>query len=276
MKHNIILILLLFYSLQVSAQQVTNIRAQAEGREIAIYYDLSEQANVRAKVYIDGKKQKMQLVSGDIGKNIAEGNKHRIAWQVLDERKVDVFQARNVVFKVTANAPYRTFILAEGGLSPQPLQPSGGLMIGGVSRVGWYIKARSSFQFTHADGMITAEGIHLADETDANQADTDLLPYFLTGDTKRKQWVADAGVTVRFWHQQPHSFYLLAGAGYGERSRLWKGKDNKWYEDAVTAYKGVSADLNLMYTYKHLAVSAGINTIAFKYAEAQIGLGVIF
>ena len=80
----------------LSAQQVTNIRAQQEGREIAVYYDLSARANVTLNVKVDGKLIRIEKISGDIGKSVEAGEQKRIAWQVLDETN-GRFKAENVV-----------------------------------------------------------------------------------------------------------------------------------------------------------------------------------
>ena len=140
----------------IFAQQVTNIRAQQEGREIAVYYDLTERANISLGVKVDGKRVKPKLLSGNLGKHVEAGTKKRISWQVLDERD-GKFQSNNVVFSVRANAPWRPFILAEGAFAPKPFQYSAGIMAGIVSRAGIYVKARSSFQFGSADGTIKKE-----------------------------------------------------------------------------------------------------------------------
>ena len=144
-------------TIPLSAQKVTNIRAQQEGREIAVYYDLSARANVTLSVTVDGKRIRTDKTSGDIGRHIEAGGQKRIAWQVMDETN-GRFKADNVVFSVRANAPWRTFILAEGAVSPRPFQYSAGLMAGAVARAGFYVKARSGFQFGAADGYILPDG----------------------------------------------------------------------------------------------------------------------
>ncbi len=96
---NIVVILFMYAAIPLSAQQVSNIRAQQEGREIAVYYDLTERANVTLGVKVDGKRLKPKLLSGDFGKHVEAGTKKRIAWQVLDE-KDGKFQSNNVIFSV--------------------------------------------------------------------------------------------------------------------------------------------------------------------------------
>lgn len=272
-----IIIVLLFIPFVLSAQTVTNIRAQQEGREIAVYYDLSAKANIQLQVTIDGKRTPVKLVSGDIGKGVEAGEKKRIAWQVLDEKN-GRFRASNVVFSVKALAPWRTFVLAEGAVSPKPFQPSAGLMVGAVSRVGFYAKGRTGFQFGNSSGYISteADGTYRAFVDDAISLTEKEMPYYLTNNRKITYWVADAGAIVRAYYKDDIMLYVYAGLGYGERQFLCQNYKNEWLRYDRTSFKGISADLGIMMAYKHFALSAGVNTIAFKYVDVQLGLGYIF
>ena len=262
-------------ALPLSAQRVTNIHAQQEGREIAVYYDLSARANVTLKVTVDGKNIKPQLVSGDLGKNTEAGEQKRIAWQVLDE-KDGKFNAQNVVFSIHANAPWRAFVLAQGGISPKPFQYSAGLMAGVVSRAGVYVKATSSFQFASIYGNIARneDGLYVSPlGTTLTDAE---MPYYLSGKTKPMHWLVDAGAIVRLADFSKTMWYIYAGGGYGVRQQLWQAYDGQWLNYMPTTYKGWSLDAGCMMAYKHLAVSLGATTIAFKYAEIQVGIGYVF
>ena len=274
-RYKIIVFLISLTALPLSAQRVTNIRAQQEGREIAVYYDLSARANVTLKVTVDGKNIKPQRLSGDLGKNTEAGEQKRIAWQVLDE-KDGKFKAQNVEFSVQANAPWRTFVLAEAGISPMPFQYSAGLMAGAVSRVGAYVKARSSWQFAATDGTIRKdENGWYVSPLDAALSDAE-MPYYVIGKTKNMQWLVDAGVMVRLVEPAKTMWYIYAGGGYGVRRQLLQTHDGQWLNYAPTSFEGISVDAGCMMTYKHLAVSLGANTIAFKYAEIQVGIGYVF
>ena len=270
-----ILILLCLAVIPLSAQQVTNIRAQQEGREIAVYYDLSARANVTMSVKVDGKRIRTEKTSGDIGKGVEAGEQKRIAWLVLDETN-GRFKAEKVVFSVRANAPWRTFILAEGGISPQPFQYSAGLMVGAVARMGGYVKARSSFQFANPVGYIRPEGnAFYCSPLNGNISETE-MPYYLSGKSRPMQWLVDGGVIARVFYISDYMGYVYVGAGYGVRQQLWQTYDGKWLNYEPTTYKGFSLDCGFMMAYKHFALSVGANTIAFKYAEIQIGVGYIF
>lgn len=271
----LVFIFLWLLALPLSAQEVSNIRAQQEGREIAVYYDLSERANVSLSVDVNGKRIKPTFLSGDFGKNVEAGERKRIAWQVLDENN-GKFKAKDVVFSVRAHAPWRPFILAEGAISPKPFQYSAGLMVGVVSRAGIYLKARSSFQFASASGSIThSNNRYYVTSSDDILSDAE-MPYYLSGNKKPMQWLINGGVIFRVANKPTFMCYLYTGVGYGIRQQLWETKEGAWLKYQPTTFEGFSGDLGCMMTYKHLAISAGVNTINFKYAEMQIGIGYIF
>ena len=189
------------------------------------------------------------------------------------------FKAQNVVFSVKALAPWRTFVLAEGAVSPMPFQPSAGLMVGAVSRAGFYVKGRTGFQFGNSMGTLfsPSDGIyqaHIGDE-DTYLIDAE-MPYYLTNNRKQMFWVADAGAIVRAYYKDDIMLYVYAGAGYGVRQLLLQNYSNEWLKYVPTSYSGISAELGFMMAYKHFAFTAGVNTISFKYMDIQLGLGYIF
>lgn len=277
MKRNrfILCLLCIVLTLPLSAQEVSNIRAQQEGREIAVYYDLSERANVSLNVKVNGQNAKPTLLSGDIGKNIEPGERKRIAWQVLDERN-GKFKSNDVVFSVRANAPRRAFVLAEGAIAPKPFQYSVGLMVGVVSRVGVYVKARSSFQFGKSVGDIVKNNdIYHISTYNAKYSEAE-MPYLMTGAQKMMHYVADAGIIARVAYSHDFMWYVYAGAGYGERQLLLQTADGDWLRYEPTSFKGASIDIGAMMAYKHFTMTLGANMIVPKYAEIQIGFGYIF
>lgn len=260
------------------AQNITNISAQQEGRDIVVYYDLSDKADISLDVRFNGRKQKISMLSGDIGKSIESGNRKKIIWHVLDE-KGSSFLQNNVVFTVRANAPYRTILLAEGGISALPFTPSGGLMIGGVKRVGWYVKGRSNFIFgkTQPSGTIIPDGnaIILNTYNGDKIIPNDALPYNITGEYYTTHWIANAGMIVRCWHRNPIDIYIYFGAGYGERKQVWQTIHDGYLTYKPSYHSNVSGDLGLLFSYKKFMLSAGVTSIGYKYIDMQLGLGVV-
>lgn len=273
-----ILILLLLIATPLYAQDVTNISAQQEGRDIVVYYDLSDKADVSLDVRFNGRRQKISMLSGDIGKSIESGNRKKIVWHVLDEKESSFLQ-NNVVFTVRANAPYRTILLAEGGISALPFTPSGGLMIGGVKRVGWYVKGRSNFIFGNPkpNGSITPKGdtITLSTNNGDKIIPNNAMPYNITGVYYTTHWVANAGMIVRCWHRNPIDIYIYFGVGYGERKQVWQTIHDGYLTYMPSYHSNVSGDLGLLFSYKKFMLSAGVTSIGYKYIDMQLGLGVV-
>ena len=274
----VISITLPFISLNSVAQEVTNICAQQEGRDIVVYYDLSDDADVSLDVWFYGRRQKISMLSGDIGKSIESGNRKKIVWHVLDE-KGSSFLQNNVVFTVRANAPYKTILLAEGGISALPFTPSGGLMIGGVKRVGWYVKGRSNFIFgkPQPSGSIipNSDAMTLSTNNGDKIIPNDAMPYNVTGEYYTTHWVANAGIIVRCWHQNPMDIYVYFGAGYGERKQVWQTIHDGYLTYKPSYHSNVSGDLGILFSYKKFMLSAGVTLIGYKYIDMQLGLGVV-
>ena len=206
------------------------------------------------------------------------GNRKKIVWHVLDE-KGSTFLQNNVIFTVRANAPYRTILLAEGGMSALPFTPSGGLMIGGVKRVGWYVKGRSNFIFGNPkpNGSIIPNGdaITLSTNNGDKIIPNDAMPYNVTGEYYTTHWVANAGMIVRCWHQNPMDVYVYFGAGYGERKQVWQTIHDGYLTYQPSYHSNASGDLGILFSHKKFMFSAGVTSIGYKYIDMQLGLGVV-
>ena len=82
-KRSYILFIFVIAPILFFAQDIANISAQQEGRDIVVYYDLSDKADVSLDVRFNGRRQKISMLSGDIGKSIESGNQKKIIWHVL-------------------------------------------------------------------------------------------------------------------------------------------------------------------------------------------------
>lgn len=83
------------------AQTVSNVTVAQVDKTIHVSYDLDKQAEISLHLSIDGGKTYTELhqLSGDVGKNVAEGHK-TIVWDVLAEK--EKFVEDKVVFLVRA------------------------------------------------------------------------------------------------------------------------------------------------------------------------------
>lgn len=255
-KKKLLLLMLLAAIPIIGFAQVTNVQVSQEGKKIVITYDLNERSNVTPFVSVPTKWTKMDNVSGDVGL-VSAGKGKRIVWDVLASYD-DKFIASDVQFMVKAKVSMKTFLMLEGAYSFMNPQYSGGLMFGMVSKVGWYAKFRSSFCFKSPDYTMS-----YADATKS---------CFFNGEKLRPELVADAGIVV--WCGCP--LYAYAGAGYGYRNLLWKTTSGSNIQISDYSFKGVSAEMGLIGNIKGFTISLGVNTIAFKYAELQFGIGCLF
>ncbi len=175
-------------------------------------------------------------------------------------------------FDVYANSWWtRTFILGQFGYSATP-QQSYGLMLGQVyGGMGWYINARSNFKFNQPTAL----------SCDKNGSIDGITPFY-SGITSITHLVINAGFMWDIadwdgWNNTRFSglgFYV--GVGYGKRELQWETEDGAWVKYAPTSHTGFSGNLGIFGSLLGITINLGVNTINFKYAELEAGVGVVF
>ena len=98
----------------------------------------------------------------------------------------------------------------------------------------------------------------------------------ITGNKKNTELICDIGTICNFSKNPDFPMFVYLGLGYGMRRQMWEFKGGDWFKYYPTAYEGVSVDLGMMFSIKNFLLEAGVNTINFKYAEIQFGLGWLF
>ncbi|WP_075557472.1 hypothetical protein [Parabacteroides timonensis] len=150
-----------------------------------------------------------------------------------------------------------------------------GLTVGGVGeRFGWYARFRTNMSFD--------------DYTGECRGDNELLPlpeneaYQFSNRKKSNNMAALAGVVIKCtpW------LYTSVGLGYGKRELLYEytttdrsdsnNKNTIWAKNTDYSYEGIAADLDFMVKFGSVFVSAGCNTLNFKYIDLNAGIGVFF
>ena len=158
-----------------------------------------------------------------------------------------------------------TLLLAEVGLAKNP-EWGVGLMLGQMyNGVGWYLKGRSNFTF-QSDVM---------GDIDSYNA----LPDCKSG--KSSEWLLDAGLVFDFLAKKDKKskrshFGMYVGAGYGARTRYLETFDYGWQKYLPNSYSGMSVDAGVIGSIHGFTLSAGVNTIGFKYMEIELGIGWTF
>ena len=165
-----------------------------------------------------------------------------------------------------------TFVVAEAGYAFAPQWSFGGMLGQMYNGLGWYVKGRSNFQFGHhaTDGLVCEQGGLINGE----------LPFY-SGRTAAKEWLFNAGFVVDFLGKQRMQYKnnmigLYVGAGYGMRELLWEKSNGDWVKYNPTSASGVSAGAGVIGSVAGVTLTAGVNTIQFKYLEIEFGIGYTF
>jgi hypothetical protein len=153
-----------------------------------------------------------------------------------------------------------------------------GVTIGGVwDRFGWYARFKTNFSFQNHSYETDDYSNILPKPTNTS------TEYDSSKGMKTNTYIATAGAVFKIISP----LYASVGFGYGERALLSpfilrdysssnEVKKEVWAYNIDSSYKGVAAEVDLMYTFKNLFVSAGCSTINFKYIDLNAGVGLFF
>ena len=99
-------------------------------------------------------------------------------------------------------------------------------------------------------------------------------------------WTSGAARTGRFsatagviWLPNPYRYTpvgLYAGAGYGFSRLHWQTTDNTWARITDRSATGPDLECGVLLFHRHLALSAGVSTLAFRTVSFTAGLGIRF
>lgn len=280
MHKYIILLLILLSAITSFAENATNVRVRQEGKNIVITYDLKQKSIVRIGMATGNSTEfkELKAVSGDVGKGVLPGTNKQIVFRPLDE--FEKFITQNVRFKVVAQSSFdvyanswctRTFILGQFGYSATP-QQSYGLMLGQVyGGIGWYINARSNFNFNQPATL----------SCDKNGSIDGITPFY-SGNTSLSHLIVNAGFMwdIADWDCWTNTRFsglgFYVGGGYGSRELQWETEDGTWVKYAPTSHTGFSGNLGIFGSLFGITINLGVNTINFKYVELEAGVGVVF
>lgn len=272
--------ILLFYGVMPSAfaQRISNVRFEQFGRAIQVHYTLdrlSYDSYVMLDLYVstDGGANfigPLVRVQGDIGRVETEGMKS-VIWQAMDERGgLDgevVFEIRGNVLKKKSKVENLLMYNVSGS-------SYFGLMYGIVARWGGYIRGKTDFSFVDAPYTCNTSGVF-----DYEKAGN---YYVVDKESQRSRLGITAGALYRPWP----FWYLYAGAGYGFRRLIWhaqtfdyitdKPSGELWAVNTRYSAEGVEMELGLIYRYKRLGLSVGINAVDFSFFEVNGAVGLFF
>lgn len=244
-------------------------KIERTGSEFSIQYKLLLGDDVRwcktkLMISVDGGKTysftpSAENISGDFGKQETSGVKV-IKYDVSADKQQ--LAGKPVVFKVdvtTKDVLQREILAtAQAGVYPQL---SYGFMLGMVKKYGWYVKAKSDFNFQSSSYNCTSIG----EIEGGGHIWTD-------GASKKSRLVITAGGMLR----ASRWCYPYVGVGYGSRGLYWKDFQGEWAKVIDKSCAGVAFDAGVALKFGKIALTLGVNNTAFKYTEAEVGIGVMF
>lgn len=84
------------------------------------------------------------------------------------------------------------------------------------------------------------------------------------------------GTVDAIWFLFPGPVGLYTGGGYGFTRTFWQTTDNSWAQITDKSVSGPTADLGIIYSHRHLILSAGATTISFRTISCMVGIGYRF
>lgn len=150
---------------------------------------------------------------------------------------------------------YNWIVTLQGAFPESGLKhPSLGVMVGRVKDIGWYVKGVYS-PVKSTDGDYQS-------------------PWGTSGESKHSYWAATAGAIVRV----KGPFHIYAGAGYVNRKVAWELLDGTYTKNTEFSYDGATLDYGLMFSMRHIVVTAGAltNLSGDCHFTGNIGVGYSF
>lgn len=145
-----------------------------------------------------------------------------------------------------------------------------GLTFGAVGkRMGWYMRLKSNFSFA---------------KSDKENNDFTLTPNISDLYKFDKDKVNSHAGSAGFIYKWTDAFHTSVGVGYGVRDLLWhysvysEGtiQSEGWSKNKDSSNEGVLAEVDLIWSFGKMFVSAGCYTVNFKYVDLNAGIGVYF
>ncbi|MCF8366469.1 MAG: formylglycine-generating enzyme family protein [Bacteroidales bacterium] len=271
MKKQILLLVFLVAFGSVNSQQIQNVQATQDGKNIIVSYDLSGASSgdafeVELYCSTDGGAtfgNALKSVSGDAGKEIKPGTMHRISWDVLADR--EKLSGNRIVFEVRARTTDQAGI--------EMMFVKGGTFTMGCTseQSDCDGNEKPTHQVTLSDFYIgkyevtVAQFKNFIDETSySTDADKDGGSYFWTGSgwTKKSgvNWKSDATGTTRPQSEYNHPVIHVSWNDAIEYCKWLNRKTGKNYRLPTEAEWEYAARDGVQ-TNGHSSLYAGSNNI---------------
>ena len=166
------------------------------------------------------------------------------------------------VMQINAIRPERYELIIIPEISWHPSHTSYGLMVGALKIYGAYLKIKSDF-----NSQLPYSGIC----SDIGMLSNGSVGWF-TGLSQKSRFSISVGGLAHI--RGPFTTY--AGIGYGHRTLLWENYDHSYTKVSSSSTQGVEPEAGLMVKAGRVILTAGISETGFKWAEGNIGIGMVF
>ncbi len=146
-----------------------------------------------------------------------------------------------------------------------------GFTLGGFNRLGFSFSVKASLKHPDNRYECNQEGV---------------INYSGVCEFNQHKWhslMTTASVLFPFFSDR---FCIAVGGGFGKRDlyreiteydvKTAEPTGTAWCYDTYRSYKGIAAELGVMYRYKHVLFTGGVNSVSFKDFDGYIGLGYSF
>jgi hypothetical protein len=271
---------LIVISANAFCQEINNISFAQQEEKIVITYDITgakyfQLFNIEVFVSTNGGKDfygPLKNVTGDAGKDIHEGKRKSILWNVYDEMP-DFGLGGKVVFDVRATiiekkVKHKLMIGYKGTISA-PF----GMMIGLTGKCGFYVSARCNQDY-FVNSSFESDGV-----TISNYPETG---YYSFIEGKKEQRMS---VTGGLTFQTGWKVHLYIGGGLSRDNLLWQiaqydFDDNEtgtaWVKNKSESIAGFEAETGLLLNFGHFYFSAGVTSPGLKWVEPAFSAGFTF
>lgn len=135
-----------------------------------------------------------------------------------------------------------------------------GLTLGSVKKLGWFVTAMSSFDFSaFSCDYECGEDLKVNGDYPVYNGTESFTALSIMGG---------------FIYRINKPLAIRIGAGYGIRNIAYETIDNKWVKNIDVSADGLDASIGVQYKIKKLVVSLDCVTTNFKCFEAKLGLGI--
>ena len=207
-------------------------------------------------VYMPDGNSELTVVVPSIGRARVDFAKHGVK-RVKTKEVYDL--------EINSGEPRRTFIMVEGAMGSGN-QLAFGAMVAMVQKHGGYVHGRFDFGSAPTSLECDDTGKLTAGDYEGH------TPFYNDGTKKKSRF----SITGGYMYRIAKPLYAFVGVGYGTRTLAWETVDGDWVKNTDHSASGIAAEIGGILRFGKVGISLNYQTIAFKYHEAGLGVGLFF